>query len=159
GGVYVSVAKRLVAADVETDVYAGPTELIVFADEYCNPRFPAWDMIAQAEHGADTLCGLVTYSAGYANEVRAEILKLLPTLERREHIEASLERGFSAVCSSESTACGFIDAVAPEHLELLARDSRSYANHELDGGTAFAAAKMGGLPAFSRKPGECRKQA
>ncbi len=122
GGVYVSVAKRLVAADVATDFYAGPTELIVFADEYCNPRFPAWEMIGQAEHGADTLCGLVTYSEDYANEVRAEILKLLPTLERREHVQASLGRGFSAVCDSESTACGFIDAVAPEHLEILTRD-------------------------------------
>jgi len=122
GGVYASVAKRLVAADVETDFYAGPTELIVFADEYCKPRFPAWEVIGQAEHGADTLCGLVTYSKEYANEVRAEILKLLPSLERREYIEASLERGFSAICDSESTACGFIDAVAPEHLEILTRD-------------------------------------
>ncbi|TLY15400.1 MAG: histidinol dehydrogenase [Thaumarchaeota archaeon] len=122
GGVYASVAKRLVAADVETDFYAGPTELIVFADGYCKPRFPAWEVIGQAEHGADTLCGLVTYSKEYANEVRAEILKLLPSLERREYIEASLERGFSAICDSESTACGFIDAVAPEHLEILTRD-------------------------------------
>src|SRR2546428_2031937 len=122
GGVYVSVAKQLVAADVETDFYAGPTELVVLADEYCNPRFPAWDLIGQAEHGADTLCGLVTYSEGYADEVRAEIQRLLPTLERREHIEASLEGGFSAVCDSETTACGFIDVVAPEHLEILTCD-------------------------------------
>jgi histidinol dehydrogenase len=119
GGRYVVAAKRLVSSEVETDFEAGPTELVVLADEACEPRTAAWELIGQAEHGKDSLCGLVTYSAGYADRVRSEIRKILPGVERREHVEGCLERGFAAICESESVACSFLDALAPEHLEIM----------------------------------------
>jgi histidinol dehydrogenase len=119
GGRYVSAAKRLVSHSVETDFQAGPTELVVFADESCEPRIAAWELIGQAEHGRDSLCGLVTYSEEYASRVRLERAKILPGAERRELIEGCLDGGFAAICEDESSACGFLNALAPEHLEIM----------------------------------------
>jgi len=119
GGRYVSAAKKAVAGDVEIDFYAGPTELVVLADDSCEPRIAAWDLVGQAEHGDDSLCGLVTYSEGYANRVRTEIRKILPKAQRRKYVRASLGGGFAAICEDEETACGFVNAIAPEHLEIL----------------------------------------
>jgi histidinol dehydrogenase len=121
GGRYVAAAKRLVSGDVATDFYAGPTELLVMADDSCNPEVAGWELIGQAEHGEDTLCGLVTFSEKYADKVRFHIKKTLPSLERREYAEASLKNGFAAVCKDEGTAFDFVNAVAPEHLAVMTR--------------------------------------
>lgn len=119
GGRYVAAAKRMVSADVETDFFAGPTELVVFADDSCEPRIAAWDMIGQAEHGEDSVIGLVTRSERYASRVRSEMERILPTVRRRDYVEACLTKGFAAVCPEERAARGFIDALAPEHLEIM----------------------------------------
>jgi histidinol dehydrogenase len=121
GGRYVSAAKRLVSGDVFTDFYAGPTELVVFADDSCEPEVAAWELIGQAEHGEDTLCGLVTCSEVYANTVRARAMKILRGIDRREYAEASLKNGFAAVCSDERTAIDFINGLAPEHLSVMTK--------------------------------------
>jgi histidinol dehydrogenase len=122
GGRYVSAAKRLVSRDVSTDFYAGPTEIVVLADDSCEPAVAGWELMGQAEHGEDTLCGLVTFSEDYATSVRAHIRRTLPGLERREYVEASLRRGFAAVCSDEKTAFDFVNAIAPEHLAVMTRN-------------------------------------
>lgn len=128
GGRYVAVAKQMVSPDVPTDFYAGPTEILVYADESCPPKTAAWDLVAQAEHGVETLCGLVTLSEEYAVRVRNEMERLLPSLGRREHVEGALATGFAAVCDDDTTACRFIDAISPEHLEILTRDPRRLAS-------------------------------
>ena len=122
GGRYVSAAKRLVSSDVFTDFYAGPTELVVYADESCEPEVAAWELIGQAEHGEDTLCGLVTCSEMYASKVRARAKKILRSVDRRDYVEASLKNGFAAICSDEKTAIDFINGLAPEHLSIMTRD-------------------------------------
>ena len=122
GGRYVSAAKKLVSRDVSTDFYAGPTEIVVLADESCDPEVAAWELIGQAEHGEDTLCGLVCLSDDFATKVRAHIRKALPKLERREYIAASLRNGFSAVCTDMDAAIKFVNAAAPEHLSVMTRN-------------------------------------
>ncbi len=123
GGIYVSMAKRIVAADVQIDFFAGPTELVVIADKSCAPRLVAWDLVAQAEHGEDSLCGLVAFSEDYARAVRAEVDRILPRIDRRSYVERSLGRGFSAICEDRRTASRFINSLSPEHVEILTRDS------------------------------------
>ncbi len=128
GGAYVALAKKLVSRDVKIDFFAGPTELIVVADKATDPRLAAWDLIAQAEHGSDGLSCLVTCSEGVAEKVRSEIRRILPQIQRREYVEASMRRGFAAVCSDWETACDFMNEVAPEHLELLTQQARRLAD-------------------------------
>jgi len=124
GGVYVAQAKRSVTKDVAIDFYAGPTEIVVALDENSDARLAAWDLIAQAEHGEDCLTCLVTVSEPTASNVRAEINRTVPFVERRKFVEGSLSKGVAAVCDDWETACSFINALAPEHLELLTQNPR-----------------------------------
>jgi histidinol dehydrogenase len=119
GGTYVATAKKLVSRDVAIDFYAGPTELVVVADKTADTRLAAWDLIAQAEHGPDTLSCLVTWSDEVANDVRSEISRALPRIARREYVEKSLAYGAAAICEDQDTACDFVNEMAPEHVELL----------------------------------------
>lgn len=127
GGIYVSAAKKLVSGDTAIDFFAGPTELLVVADEGANPLTVAWDLIGQAEHGIDSICGLVTFSDDFARRVRKKLAALVPRLERREFVEGCLERGFTAISTDTRTAARFVDALAPEHVEVMLDDSRSFA--------------------------------
>ncbi len=125
GGIFVALAKKVVSGDVAIDFFAGPTELIVLADETTDPRLAAWDLVAQAEHGADCLSGLVTCSENVVESVRSEIEQILPQIERRKYVESSFVRGFSALCDNWDEACEFVNHVAPEHLELLTENART----------------------------------
>jgi histidinol dehydrogenase len=118
-GAYAAIAKRLISRDTPIDFYAGPTELVVVADKTANPRLVAWDLIAQAEHGSDTLTCLVTCSGEVADDVRSETSRILPTIERRKYVEESLANGSTAICEDQDTACDFVNEMAPEHVELL----------------------------------------
>jgi histidinol dehydrogenase len=127
GGIYVSVAKKLVSADIAIDFFAGPTELIVICDETADPRIVAWDLVGQAEHGEDSICGLVTWSKRIADEVRSEIMKLIPNLSRREFIEKCLRRGFAAICDDIRSAASFVNVFSPEHVELIVSKPSKFA--------------------------------
>ncbi len=130
GGIFVTIAKILASSRVSIDMVAGPTELIIYADSSANPVLIARDLISQAEHSFDTLCGLVTISSKLANEVSTQILSIIENdnISRRDIVKRSLEsNGFSAVCNTESTAIEFVNEVAPEHLQLMTRDARTAA--------------------------------
>jgi len=130
GGIFVTIAKILASSRVSIDMVAGPTELIIYADSSANPVLIARDLISQAEHSFDTLCGLVTISSKLANEVSKQILSIIENdnISRRDIVKRSLEsNGFSAVCNTESTAIEFVNEVAPEHLQLMTRDARTAA--------------------------------
>jgi histidinol dehydrogenase len=126
GGNYVALAKRHVARDIATD-FAGPTEMTVAVDETSNARLAAWDLVAQAEHGEDCLVNLVAVSKNIASDVREEINRILPSVARRNFVEASLRRGVTAICQDWQTACNFINELGPEHLELLTENRRQLA--------------------------------
>jgi len=122
GGLYVAVAKRLVSSDVQIDFFAGPTEIVVVGDGTTDARVAAWDLIGQAEHGRDTLCGLITWDRGLAREVRAQVAAISSGVERKEHVRGALARGFTLVCRDREAAAAMVNALAPEHLELMMDD-------------------------------------
>jgi len=128
GGIYVSVAKKLISRDVPIDFFAGPTELVVVGDRSTDPRLAAWDLVGQAEHGEDTLCGLVTWDRGLAAKVRAEVAKISKGVEREEFVRGALKGGFTALCADRDAALDLVNALAPEHLEIMLEDPRDFAD-------------------------------
>jgi histidinol dehydrogenase len=128
GGIFVTIAKILASNRVSIDMIAGPTELLVYADSKANPKLVALDLISQAEHSYDTLCGLVTTNKEFAMQVTNEIQSILEKniIERSDIVRKSLEEnGFIAICKDESSSTEFINEVAPEHLEIIASNARS----------------------------------
>jgi histidinol dehydrogenase len=128
GGIFVTIAKILASSRVSIDMIAGPTELLVYADSKADPKLVALDLISQAEHSYDTLCGLVTTSEGFAKKVTNEIQSIIENniIERSDIVKRSLEEnGFIAVCKDESSSTEFINEIAPEHLEIIAANARS----------------------------------
>ena len=128
GGIFVTIAKILASSRVSIDMLAGPTELLVYADSKADPKLVALDLISQAEHSYDTLCGLVTTSEGFAKKVTNEIQSIIENniIERSDIVKRSLEEnGFIAVCRDETSSTEFINEIAPEHLEIIAANARS----------------------------------
>jgi len=138
GGLYVSAAKKIVSADVPIEFVAGPTEMVVVGDSKTEARLAAWDLMAQAEHGEDSLCGLVTWDEGLANRVRRLVAEVAPTLERRELVQGCLRRGFTALCEDRRTAVELANSLAPEHLELMVDDALGMAESIENAGLILA---------------------
>jgi histidinol dehydrogenase len=125
GNVYVSVAKREVAGEVGVpSSFAGPSEVVVVADETTPATFAAIDVIVQAEHGPDGLAWLVTWSEEAADAISAEVERLVAESPRRDEIEATLDDGgYCVLVDGPEQAIELSNAVAPEHLELLCADA------------------------------------
>jgi len=125
GGLYVSIAKSIVSKDVAIDMIAGPTELLIYANEKTDPRIIVLDLISQAEHSEDTICGVVTKSNSIAKKIVKEIDKVInfSNIPRKEIVVKSLgKNGFIAICDDNKKVIEFINEFAPEHLELLVND-------------------------------------
>ena len=124
GSKYVTVAKVLVSKDVAIDMPAGPSEVLVLADETANPQFIAFDMISQAEHGGDSVAGLITTSEKTALQVQENLVEFAVSAPRGEMVlEALGKYGFIIVCSSMDEAVALVNRFAPEHLEVVAADA------------------------------------
>ena len=123
GNRYVAAAKKLVFGIVGIDSIAGPTEVVIVADESARADFIAADLLAQAEHGEDASAVLITNSDRLANDVVGRVQLQLETLPRREIVAASL-RDFGAVILVETLdqACAIVNELAPEHLELVTKN-------------------------------------
>jgi histidinol dehydrogenase len=124
GNIYVSVAKREVAGTVGVpSAFAGPSEVVVVADDTTPPELAAIDVIVQAEHGPDGLAWLVTWSEAAADRISAEVARLVEASPRREEIEATLsDGGYAVVVDGPEQALDVANAIAPEHLELMCDD-------------------------------------
>lgn len=123
GNIYVALAKRAVYGHVSIDSVAGPSEILVLADETANPEYAAADLLSQAEHDEMASAILVTTSRAFAGRVSEEIDGFLRTLSRREIIERSLEQyGCILVADSLIDAVDAVNEIAPEHLEILTAD-------------------------------------
>jgi len=126
GGALVTLAKSLVNDNTGIDMLAGPTELGIIADNSVNPEFLALDLISQAEHSSDTFCYLITNSQKIAKLVNEIILKLLPTIQRKELVKSSLfKNGFIAVCKNNSDMIKLVNSLAPEHLQIMTKNPKS----------------------------------
>ncbi|HET7644598.1 MAG TPA: histidinol dehydrogenase [Nitrososphaeraceae archaeon] len=130
GGMYVTIAKLLVSNIVSIDMLAGPTELVIYADDKSNAKYVALDLISQSEHSKDTLCGLVTDSHEFANKVEEEINNILAKkISRQDIVTNSLhENGFIAVSKNEDSAIEFVNEIAPEHLQIMAKNELKILN-------------------------------
>lgn len=119
GNKYVALAKKQVFGHVAIDSIAGPSEVVIIADEMANPEFIVLDMFAQAEHDPDASAVLITPSASLAAAVRECAEARLPGMNRREIIASSMQHnGAIVLVGSLEEACEVSDMIAPEHLEL-----------------------------------------
>lgn len=120
GGVYVTMAKRFVFGQVGIDMLAGPSEVLILADETANPRYVAADLLSQAEHGTgQERAILITTAAELAEDVSAEVERQLVNLSRRDAARASLEEyGAIVIAKDMDEAVELANRIAPEHLEL-----------------------------------------
>ncbi|TFH19276.1 histidinol dehydrogenase [Candidatus Bathyarchaeota archaeon] len=120
GNKYVTAAKTLVSGVVSIDKPAGPTEILIIADETSDPRLIAFDLISQAEHGSGGISGLVTISERVADEVDRLVGEMVPSCMRSEVIsEVLAEGGFIYTVSCIDEAIDFANRFAPEHLEVM----------------------------------------
>lgn len=126
GNIYVATAKRMVFGTVGIDMIAGPSEILVLADNSMPADWMAMDMFSQSEHDEDAQAILISTDLGYIEEVEKSINKLLPEMERNEIISASLA-GRAAMIEAESIddAMAVINYIAPEHLQLSVEDPKS----------------------------------
>src|SRR5215472_10925633 len=138
GNAYVAAAKRLVFGKVGIDMIAGPSEVLILADRSANPDWIAADLLAQAEHDAAAQSILITDDAALANAVERAVEAQLATLPRADVAGASWH-DFGAVILVErlADAVPLIDAVAPEHLEIIAADAEHLAGQVRNTGAIF----------------------
>ena len=126
GGAFVTMAKSMVSENTSIDMLAGPTELGIIADSSANAKFIALDLISQAEHSTDTFCYLITNSEKLAKSVDEFIVKLLPTIQRENIVKPSLKKnGFIAICKTRSEMIKLANQLAPEHLQIMTKNSES----------------------------------
>lgn len=123
GNIYVALAKKAVFGYVSIDSIAGPSEIMVLADETANPRFVAADLLSQAEHDEMASAILVTTSETLAEQVSVEVDKFVATLSRKEIIWKSLDNyGYILVADTMQDAIDTVNEIASEHLELVTKN-------------------------------------
>lgn len=137
GNIYVTAAKMLVRGSVEIDFPAGPSEVLIIADSSADPEFIAADMIAQAEHDPSSIAVVVTTSEPLVKAIETEISAQMERAERRDIVQASLERCALLLAESLDDAMAFSNAFAPEHLELMVRDPMDALNMVRNAGSVF----------------------
>jgi histidinol dehydrogenase len=119
GNIYVATAKRYVFGQVDIDMIAGPSEILVIADHTANPTFVASDLLSQAEHDELASSMLVTTSRELAEKVSGEIERQLANLSRKEIARKAIDRfGVIVIVGDLQEAAGVSNSIAPEHLEL-----------------------------------------
>lgn len=123
GNIYVALAKKAVFGYVSIDSVAGPSEILVIADETANPRYVAADLLSQAEHDEMASAILVTTSDKLAEQVSSQVDEFLTQLSRREIIQKSLDNyGYILVAKSLDEAVEVANEIASEHLEIVTKD-------------------------------------
>lgn len=138
GNIYVTLAKKIVAGTVGIDMIAGPSEVLVIADETASPAFVAADLLSQAEHDVLSSAILVTDSRQTAKAVVAEIDKQLGTLARKDIARQSIKKyGTVLVVDNLDAAVGLANRIAPEHLELQVKEPFDYLGQIRNAGAVF----------------------
>ncbi|MHB8336636.1 MAG: histidinol dehydrogenase [Ignavibacteriaceae bacterium] len=140
GNQYVTTAKLIVSVDFDgsvIDMPAGPSEVLVIADENTNPEFAAADLLSQAEHGADSQVVLVSTSENLINQINQAINVQLEDLPRKEIAKKALEKSFALIVENIDDAICFSNSYAPEHLILNINDAESYKSKIINAGSVF----------------------
>lgn len=138
GNIYVATAKKLVFGAVDIDMIAGPSEILVIADETAEPSYLAADMMSQAEHDKIASAILLTTSAKVAENTIKEIERQVKSLSRKEIIETSLQDfGAVIVCDTLQKCIDIANEIAPEHLELMVENPMEYIGSIDNAGSVF----------------------
>ena len=140
GNQFVTTAKLIVSVDFDgsvIDMPAGPSEVLVIADENTNPEFAAADLLSQAEHGADSQVVLVSTSENLINQINKAINVQLEDLPRKEIAKKALEKSFALIVENIDDAICFSNSYAPEHLILNINDAESYKSKIINAGSVF----------------------
>ncbi len=138
GNIYVATAKKLVFGQCGIDMIAGPSEILVISDGLTNPDWIAMDLFSQAEHDEDAQAILVSPDQAHLDAVEASIAKLLPAMERKDVIKASLGgRGAMILVKNLEQAAEVANRIAPEHLELSVEDPESLVKLIRNAGAIF----------------------
>lgn len=138
GNIFVATAKKLLYGTVDIDMVAGPSEILIVADETANPKFLAADLMSQAEHDVLASAILITTSEKIAEETKKELVRQCQYLSRKEIIEKSL-RDYSAIiiCDNMEKAVDFANRLAPEHLEMCVENPMEYIGRMDNAGSVF----------------------
>jgi len=138
GNKYVAAAKKIVFGVVGIDAIAGPTEVVIVADETARAEFIAADLLAQAEHGEDASAVLITTSESLAKSVAEEVKRQAESLPRREIVRASLkDYGAIVLVETLDEACALVNELAPEHVEIVTSDDEAVAGKIRHAGAIF----------------------
>jgi histidinol dehydrogenase len=138
GNIFVTLAKKLVFGQTGIDSLAGPSEILIIADESANPAWIAADMLSQAEHDSEAATVLLTTQAELADKVTEELEKQLQALPRREEAEESLQHwGMIVTCQDLSEAVDLVNLIASEHLEIMVSDPESCLSRIKNAGGIF----------------------
>ncbi|MCL1901713.1 MAG: histidinol dehydrogenase [Firmicutes bacterium] len=138
GNVYVAAAKRQLIGVIDADIIAGPSEILIVADDSANERFVAADMLSQAEHDVLAKSILITLSKEFAKKVQSCIETQLKNLERNVIAGESINSlGRIIVAKNINQVIDLANAIAPEHLEICLKDPMSYLDKFVNSGTVF----------------------
>ncbi len=138
GNIFVTLAKKAVFGNVSIDSVAGPSEILVIADETADPRYVAADLLSQAEHDELASAILITTSEELAKKVDIEVERFTKTLERRDIILKSLDNyGYILIADNIDDACDTANEIASEHLELMTRDAFNVMTRIKNAGAIF----------------------
>lgn len=138
GNIYVATAKKQLYGIVDIDMIAGPSEILVLADETANPVYLAADLLSQAEHDVLASAILLTSSLSLAQQVAEELERQTAQLERRDIMEQSLQNyGAILVCDTMQEAVAFANSLAPEHLEVCCENPIEYLGCIDNAGSVF----------------------
>ena len=138
GNKYVAAAKKLLFGVVGIDAIAGPSEIVIVADQTARPEFVAADLLAQAEHGEDASAVLITTHPALPERVSEELVRQLETLPRRDIARSSLENfGAIVLVDDLDEACALVNELAPEHVEVVTSDDEATAAKIRHAGAIF----------------------
>ncbi|MCW5911210.1 MAG: histidinol dehydrogenase [Cyclobacteriaceae bacterium] len=141
GNQYVTKAKQIVSQQgIAIDMPAGPSEVLIIADEVANPAYIAADLLSQAEHGVDSQVVLVSTSGKILTAVEQELEKQLATLPRKDIAIEALNNSLSIRFSDEQTLIGFVNAYAPEHLIINTQNNTALEQQIVNAGSIFLGA-------------------
>ncbi|HEY4674685.1 MAG TPA: histidinol dehydrogenase [Candidatus Bathyarchaeia archaeon] len=138
GNAFVMAAKLEVSKDVAIDIPAGPSEVLIIADEAANPSVVASDLVAQAEHDSRAWAILLTTSKELASAVKEQVYKIMKTLSRAEIVKSSIKNGgLIVIVKNIEEAVQYANLIAPEHLEILTKNPRTVFDKIQNAGAVF----------------------
>ncbi|HHT06817.1 MAG TPA: histidinol dehydrogenase [Hydrogenispora sp.] len=138
GNIYVTVAKKMVYGEVNIDMLAGPSEILIIADRKADPAYLAADLMSQAEHDIMARSILVTDDEALLDRVEAELQRQIKALSRREIIAQALEKNGAFILTADlAEACRVANLIAPEHLELMVEDPFALLSKVKNAGAIF----------------------